>query len=80
MERMKDLPPNTRLLTEGERVSILDDLIKNRKELNNIYETMPIGFRSNAMEMKREEIEKKLEELDKNISTFRKKDVYVIIQ
>ena len=75
-EEMK-YPKGTRLISEDERVKTLNSLIKTQKELTLLLEKMPITNRSINIQRKKEDIVKKLNELDKAIDTFSKKKVFV---
>lgn len=70
-------PKGTRLLSEEERVKILNDLIKTKNNLENIYEKMPLTNRSMLVREKREEIENKMKEIEKSIEMFSRKRVFV---
>jgi hypothetical protein len=50
-----------------------------RKELINLIEKMPISMRTLAVQIKRKEMEKKLDEIEKGIVTFSRKQVFVKI-
>ena len=75
-EEMK-YPKGTRLLSEDERVKTLNSLIKSQQELNLILQKMPITNRSVGIQKKKEELIKKLDEIDKAIEMFSKKRVFV---
>ena len=70
-------PPGTRVLPEAERIKTLEQLIDSRKELNKIYQSLPISLRTESLKNQKIQLEQKLEELDKSIATFEKKVVYV---
>ena len=72
-------PKGTKLLSEEERLSTLNGLIQNKKDLTNQLEKMPITTRTNAVRIRKEEIIKKLDELEKAIDMFSKKQVFVKI-
>ena len=73
------LPPGTKLLSEEERLSTLDGLINSKKELTNLLEKMPITTKTLSMQNKKEELIKKLDEIEKAIDMFSKKEVYIKI-
>jgi len=66
-----------RMVSEQERVSTLEELVKTKKELNDIWMHMPISLQTNGLKQKKRELEDKLLTIDKAISTFSRKTVYV---
>lgn len=72
-------PKGTRLLSEEEKTETLNSLIHTRKELINLIEKMPISLRTLAVQNKKQEMEKKLEEIEEGIKTFSRKQVFVKI-
>ena len=70
-------PPGTRQLSEAERVSTLEKLVENKKELNAVYSQLPISLRTESLKAQKVQLEQKLEEMDKAIATFSKNVVYV---
>ena len=70
-------PKGTKLLTEEERVNTLNGLIESKKEMVNILEKLPITTRTLAMQNKKEELIKKIEEVEKAIEMFSKKQVFI---
>jgi hypothetical protein len=77
-EAMK-YPPGTRLMGEEERVATLNDLQQAKHETIRALEKLPVVAHSNKMERHKQELEDKLNRLDKAIDTFSKKTVYVAI-
>ena len=75
-EEMK-YPKGTRLLSEEERVETLNSLIKAQQEMTQILEKMPITNRTLSIQRRKEELMKKLTEIDKAIDMFSKKRVFV---
>ena len=76
-EEASKYPKGTKLLTEEERLNTLNGLIRNKKELTNQLEKMPITTRTNSVRIKKEELIKKLEELEKAIDMFSRKQVFI---
>jgi hypothetical protein len=70
-------PKGTRLLSEDERVGTLSSLTDTRKELMNMLEKMPITMKTMSMQKKKEELEKKMGEIEEAIKTFSKKQVFI---
>jgi len=70
-------PKGTKLLTEEERVETLNGLMNSKKELINILEKLPITTRTLAMQNKKDELIKKIEEVEKAIDMFSKKQVFI---
>ena len=76
-EEASKYPKGTKLLSEEERLNTLNGLIQNKKELTNQLEKMPITTRTNAVRIRKEELIKKLEEIEKAIDMFSRKHVFV---
>ena len=75
----KECPPGTCLMPEAQRVETLEQLRQSRAEINTVLERMPIAVKSQAMQRKQKELEDKLVEIDKAITTFSKDKVYIAI-
>ena len=78
-EEAAKYPKGTKLLTEEERLSTLNGLIENKKQITNQLEKMPITTRTNSIRIRKEELYKKLEEIEKAIDMFSKKQVFIKI-
>ena len=72
-------PKGTRLLTEEERLLTLNKLLESKKDIETLLNKLPISMSSQAVKNKQEELYKKLDELDKAITTFSRKKVFVKI-
>ena len=70
-------PKGTKLLSEEERVETLNGLMNSKKELTNLLEKLPITTRTLAMQNKKDELIKKIEEVEKAIEMFSKKQVFI---
>ena len=70
-------PKGTRLLSEEERVQTLNSLKRAQIENSLLLEKMPITNRTFKLQQKREELMRKLSEIDKAIEMFSKKQVFV---
>jgi hypothetical protein len=57
----------------------LSNLINTRKDLINLIEKMPISMRTMAAQNKKQEMEKKLNEIEDGIKSFSRKQVFVKI-
>ena len=79
LEEASKYPKGTKLLSEEERLSTLDGLINSKKGLTNLLEKMPITTKTLSMQNKKEELIKKLDEIEKAIDMFSKKEVYIKI-
>ncbi len=79
-EEEAKIPKGTKLLTEEERLSTLNGLLNSKKELTNLLEKMPITTRTIAVQHKKDELIKKLDEIEKAIEMFSKKQVFIKIQ
>jgi hypothetical protein len=78
-EEASKYPKGTKLLSEEERISTLNGLLENKKEITNQLEKMPIITRTNSIRIRKEELLNKLEEIEKAIEMFSKKQVFVKI-
>ena len=76
-KELKKIPKGMKLLSEEERLSTLNGLILNKKELINQLEKMPITTRTLAVQNKKEELSQKLNEIEKAIEMFSKKQVFI---
>ena len=71
------MPPGTRLMKEEERISTLEELKKNRADVNDMLMAMPLSMRTDALRNKKRELEDKLSDIEKAIGTFSRKVVYI---
>ena len=76
-EAASKYPKGTKLLSEEERISTLNGLINSKKEMTNLLEKLPITTRTLAMQNKKEELIRKIEEVEKAIDMFSKKQVFI---
>ena len=76
-EEASKYPKGTKLLSEEERISTLNGLINSKKEMINLLEKMPITTRTLSIQNKKEELIKKIEEVEKAIEMFSKKQVFI---
>jgi hypothetical protein len=76
-EMASKYPKGTKLLSEEERINTLNGLINSKKEMTNLLEKLPITTRTLAMQNKKEELIKKIEEVEKAIDMFSKKQVFI---
>lgn len=72
-------PPGMRLMTEEERLETLEMLIKAKDEAMLDYNKLPIAANNMAIRQRRQEIEDKLQEVEKAIKTFTRPKVYVAL-
>ena len=79
MRRRMELkyPKGTRLLSEEERIKTLNSLKQAQIENSLILEKMPITNRTFKLQQKKDELIRKLNEIDKAIEMFSKKQVFV---
>ena len=77
LEEASKYPKGTKLLSEEERITTLNGLINSKKEMINILERMPITTRTLTIQNKKEELIKKIEEVEKAIDMFSKKQVFI---
>ena len=70
-------PKGTRLLSEEERIKTLNSLKQAQIENSLLLEKMPITNKTYKLQQKKEELIRKLNEIDKAIEMFSKKQVFV---
>ena len=73
-------PKGTRLLSEEERLFTLEKLKQSRDDINKVIERLPITPDTQAFKNKKEELFKKLDEIENAIETFSKKKVFVKVE
>ena len=73
-------PKGTRLLSEEERISTLEKLKQSKEDINKVIEKLPITCDSQAFRNKKDELFKKLDEIENAIETFSKKKVFVKVE
>ena len=77
MKAKAKLPPGTKLMDEEERVKTLDALLENKKEVQETLEKLPLSMKTEALRQRKRELEEKMNELERAITTFSRKYVYV---
>jgi len=75
----KNCPPGCMRMSEEEWLSTLESLNTNRAEIVTMLEKMPISMRTQQLERKKADLERKLTETEKAIQMFSKKVVYVAL-
>ena len=80
LEEEATYPPGTKLIPEEERIKTLNMLIKTKQIIENILEKMPITKRAKSIQDKKEDLERKLTQIEKEIQKFSKKRVFVEIE
>ena len=76
-EAASKYPKGTKLLSEEERITTLNGLINSKKEMTNLLEKLPITTRTLSMQNKKDELIRKIEEVEKAIDMFSKKQVFI---
>lgn len=64
-------------MEEGERLEMLKALENSKKECQFEIERLPITMKTMAMQRRRDELEEKYRNLEKQIDHFSRKKVYV---
>merc|ERR1712146_769766 len=67
----------TRMLSEGERVSMLNGLKTNWDRINKAYQTLSFTLDTPAKKQRKEEFEAQLEQLERDIERLSKRNVFV---
>lgn len=71
------MPAGTRLMTEEERIKTLEELSRQRKDISDLIFSMPLTMKTEALKNKKREMESKLLDIERAITTFSRKVVYV---
>ena len=72
-------PKGTRLLSEEERQKTLSGLYESQKEIMDLIEKLPISMGTRASKAKKDELYRKLDEIEEAIKTFSRDQVFVKI-
>lgn len=72
-------PPGMRLMPEDERLETLEILKKGKDDVWALINRLPIAANTPSVQRRREEYEKKLQELENAIKTFTRPKVYVAL-
>ena len=68
-----------RLMGEDERLEMVKALENTKRDTMNEIERLPITMKTMAMQKRREELEEKYRNLEKQIDHFSRKKVYVAL-
>ena len=71
------MPAGMIQMPEAERIQTLEQLESTKRELQSILGGLPISMRSDNLRERKRELEQRLDQLDKNITTFSRKVVYI---
>lgn len=77
IEQQKQFPRGTHLLPENERQDTLNRLIERKHHLQSLLEKFPITNRSSTIQSQRESLYKQLDDIDKSITAFSSKRVFI---
>ena len=78
IERAKArMPPGTRLMTEEERVQTLEELQRQKVEISDLLFSLPLSLKTEALKQRKRELEAKLLEIERAVTTFSRKIVYI---
>lgn len=64
-------------MDEAERVKTLEELQSTKRELNSMLQGMPISMRSEALKQQKRELEERLAQVERAITTFSRRVVYI---
>lgn len=78
-EERKNLPVGMRLMEESERLDMVRALENTKRETMNEIERLPITMKTMAMQRRRDELEEKYRNLEKQIDHFSRKKVYIAL-
>jgi len=71
------MPPGTRLMTEAERVITLEELQRQKVEISDLLFSLPLSLKTESLKMRKRELESKLLEIERAVTTFSRKIVYI---
>lgn len=71
------IPPGTRLMSDDERIKTLEELVSEKKQISELIFSMPLSMKTEALKNKKRDLENKLIELERAITTFSRKVVYI---
>jgi hypothetical protein len=71
------MPPGTRLMTDQERTSTLDELHRQKKEVSDVLFSIPLSLKTDALKNKKRELEAKLVDIERAVTTFSRRVVYI---
>jgi len=71
------MPPGTRLMTEQERVQTLEELHKQKCEVSSLLFSIPLSCKTEALKLRKRDLEIKLVEIERAVTTFSRKIVYI---
>jgi len=71
------MPPGTRLMTEAERVITLEELHRQKVEISDLLFSLPLSLKTESLKMRKRELESKLLEIERAVTTFSRKIVYI---
>lgn len=72
-----DCPPGMTKMADDERVSMLESLSEEQRKIKADLDRLPLSVNTLRQAKRKEELESRLDELDKSIAIFRKPVVYV---
>lgn len=71
------MPPGTRLMTEEERINTLEELHRQKVAISDMLFSLPLSMKTDALKTKKRELESKLVEIERAVTTFSRKIVYI---
>ena len=75
----KTLPTGMRLMGDDDRQEMVRALENTKRDTMNEIERLPITMKTMAMQKRREDLEEKYRNLEKQIDHFSRKKVYVAL-
>jgi len=77
-ERAKaNIPEGTRQMSEDERIRTLEELNMEKRQISDLIFAMPLSMKTEALKNKKHELENKLMQIERAITTFSRKTVYI---
>lgn len=77
LRALAKLPPGTKLMPEEQRIETLERLLKEHAEIQEVMQKMPLSMRTEALRNHKRELEEKTNEIERAITTFSRKFVYI---
>jgi len=75
----RNLPAGMRLMGDDERLEMVKALENTKRDTMNEIERLPITMKTMAMQKRREDLEEKYRNLEKQIDHFSRKKVFVAL-
>ena len=76
-KKKDECPPGMRLVSEEDRLETLTELEKSKREVQGAINKLPMLCDTQFLQQKKNNMERKLQEIDEAIKIFSRKKVYI---